>query len=422
MDLTCSSPSSGATVQQRLQFMIQRQTEWWVYAIFWQATTENDQRVVLSWGDGHFKGPKQQYSMMSVSLSSKAHQPHPPKSIFDIDNSDLHVDPEWFYMVSVTKSFVAGDEILGRTFISGAYVWLTGEHEIKFYDCPRVKEAHAHGIQTLVCISTPLGVVELGSTSTIKEDWELIQLAKSLFGPVDHATTLSKEPRPHLSPLEREMAKACLSSSDSGGPSDFESLDSKINLKKRGRKTTGTSSGGKETPINHVQAERQRREKLNHRFYRLRSVVPNVSKMDRASLLADAVAYIGELKAKTNELEAKIRADQYSQMPPKTHDTARASMTVDGGSSSSSCGHGMGAGEVDVKMIGSEAMIRVHCVDVNYPVARFMDAMRELGIGVHHASVSKIKDLMLIDVVVRVPDGLQSEEALRLAILTRFYV
>lgn len=58
--------------------------------------------------------------------------------------------------------------------------------------------------------------------------------------------------------------------------------------------------------MNHVEAERQRREKLNHRFYALRSVVPQVTRMDKASLLSDAVAYINELKAKVDKLESKL--------------------------------------------------------------------------------------------------------------------
>ena len=45
--------------------------------------------------------------------------------------------------------------------------------------------------------------------------------------------------------------------------------------RKRGRKPANDREG----PLDHVQAERQRREKLNQRFYALRSVVPNVSKV-----------------------------------------------------------------------------------------------------------------------------------------------
>lgn len=49
--------------------------------------------------------------------------------------------------------------------------------------------------------------------------------------------------------------------------------------RKRGRKP----ANDREEPLSHVQAERQRREKLNQRFYALRAVVPNVSKVSPLS-------------------------------------------------------------------------------------------------------------------------------------------
>lgn len=56
-----------------------------------------------------------------------------------------------------------------------------------------------------------------------------------------------------------------------------------------------------------MEAERQRRDKLNRRFCELRAAVPTVSRMDKASLLADAVTYIGELRDRVEQLEAEAK-------------------------------------------------------------------------------------------------------------------
>ena len=45
------------------------------------------------------------------------------------------------------------------------------------------------------------------------------------------------------------------------------------------------------------------------------------------------------------------------------------------------------SGEVGVTILGSEALIRVQCVDVTFPSARLMGVMRDLELQVHHASV-----------------------------------
>lgn len=56
-----------------------------------------------------------------------------------------------------------------------------------------------------------------------------------------------------------------------------------------------------------MEAEPQRREKLNHCFYALRSVGPNVLRMEKALLLYDAVSYKKELRSKVEELESQLR-------------------------------------------------------------------------------------------------------------------
>ncbi|XP_013673247.1 transcription factor bHLH35 isoform X1 [Brassica napus] len=56
-----------------------------------------------------------------------------------------------------------------------------------------------------------------------------------------------------------------------------------------------------------IVSERNRRQKLNQRLFALRSVVPNITKMDKASIIKDAISYIQGLQNEESKLEAKIR-------------------------------------------------------------------------------------------------------------------
>ncbi|KAL0371322.1 UNVERIFIED_CONTAM: Basic helix-loop-helix protein A [Sesamum angustifolium] len=70
---------------------------------------------------------------------------------------------------------------------------------------------------------------------------------------------------------------------------------------------TSSRGGGDELGPNHVLAERRRREKLNERFIVLRSLVPFVTKMDKASILGDTIEYVKELRKRIQELETRLR-------------------------------------------------------------------------------------------------------------------
>ncbi|KAJ0751010.1 putative transcription factor bHLH family [Helianthus annuus] len=74
--------------------------------------------------------------------------------------------------------------------------------------------------------------------------------------------------------------------------------------------TSGSANKGKKkgVPAKNLMAERRRRKKLNDRLYMLRSVVPKISKMDRASILGDAIEYLKELLQKINDLNLELEA------------------------------------------------------------------------------------------------------------------
>ncbi|XP_017983886.1 PREDICTED: transcription factor bHLH35 isoform X1 [Theobroma cacao] len=55
-----------------------------------------------------------------------------------------------------------------------------------------------------------------------------------------------------------------------------------------------------------IVSERNRRKKLNERLFSLRAVVPNISKMDKASIIKDAIDYIQELHEQESRIQAEI--------------------------------------------------------------------------------------------------------------------
>ncbi|KAK6267085.1 hypothetical protein QUC31_017922 [Theobroma cacao] len=89
---------------------------------------------------------------------------------------------------------------------------------------------------------------------------------------------------------------------------------------------TSTVTGGgdqkgkkKGMPAKNLMAERRRRKKLNDRLYMLRSVVPKISKMDRASILGDAIDYLKELLQRINDLHNELESTPPgSLMPPSS--------------------------------------------------------------------------------------------------------
>ncbi|KAL8515892.1 hypothetical protein ACS0TY_014551 [Phlomoides rotata] len=53
-------------------------------------------------------------------------------------------------------------------------------------------------------------------------------------------------------------------------------------------------------------SERQRRGRMKEKLYALRSLVPNITKMDKASIIGDAVLYVQDLQLQAKKLKSEI--------------------------------------------------------------------------------------------------------------------
>lgn len=167
------------------------------------------------------------------------------------------------------------------------------------------------------------------------------------------------------------------------------------NQPKRGRKP----SNGRVEALNHVEAERQRREKLNQRFYALRAVVPNISKMDKASLLGDAITHITDLQKKLKEMESE--REMFSE--PATVDHRVRTPRP----------------EVDIQVVRDEVLVRVMSPMDNYPIKNVFQAFEEAEVKVGESKIASNNGTVVHSFVIKSPGSEQQTREKLIAAMSR---
>ncbi|KAM1610951.1 hypothetical protein ACFXTN_021305 [Malus domestica] len=124
------TPFNQETLMQRLQALIDGARESWTYAIFWQSSYDYSGAAVLGWGEGFYKDERDKVKAKAKTTTSAAEQEYRKKVLRDLnslisgadtsaddDAVDQEVtDTEWFFLVSMTQSFVNGGGLPGQAF------------------------------------------------------------------------------------------------------------------------------------------------------------------------------------------------------------------------------------------------------------------------------------------------------------------
>ncbi|MCO5578594.1 hypothetical protein L7F22_032438 [Adiantum nelumboides] len=108
--------------------------------------------------------------------------------------------------------------------------------------------------------------------------------------------------KPRRGTFKRQKSMSDMKRIDS--VSDFsDAMEDEDQLNKIGDSTRGGVS-------KNLVSERKRRMKLNERLYSLRAIVPKISKMDKASIVGDAISYVQDLQKQVKSMQEDILALQ----------------------------------------------------------------------------------------------------------------
>lgn len=148
----------------------------------------------------------------------------------------------------------------------------------------------------------------------------------------------------------------------------------------------------------HIIAERKRREKISQKFIALSALLPDLKKMDKASVLGDAINHVKQLQEKVKLLEEKNQKNNVESVSMVyVEKTKSYSSDEDVSETSSNSGYGncchthtskpsRSLPEVEARVSEKNVLIRVHCEKHKGALMNIIQEIENLHLSVTSSS------------------------------------
>ncbi|PAN50753.1 hypothetical protein PAHAL_9G543500 [Panicum hallii] len=157
----------------------------------------------------------------------------------------------------------------------------------------------------------------------------------------------------------------------------------------------------------HVIAERKRREKMQQQFVALATIVPDLTKTDKISLLGSTIDYVKQLEEKVKTLEGQ--SARRTSEPIVFESKCRIS-NEDSSDASGSSGSAFGAGgfspTVEASIHGNTILLKICCKEGRGVLVMIISELENQGLSIINTSVLPFTDSCLnITITAKIGEG-----------------
>lgn len=150
----------------------------------------------------------------------------------------------------------------------------------------------------------------------------------------------------------------------------------------------------------HIMAERKRRERLSQRFIALSALIPGLKKMDKASVLDDAIKYVKKLRERLNLLEQQTPKDTvqsvvYVNKSPLSSEDDKTSSIENSSKASVDDKLRLLTPEIEARVAGRNVLVRIHCEKKKGLLVKCLSELEKLQLTVANASILSFSETAL---------------------------